>query len=101
MARQDAINRTLKLFKMMSNHTRLRIMALLVEGEHCVQDICARLEMSQPAISHQLKHLRDFGVVKTRRDGKHIYYSMKDEQVKRLFLVGNNRADYPHREERH
>ena len=93
MARRDAINETLKLFKIFSDETRLRIIALLVDGEYCVQDICERLNMSQSSISHQLKHLRDLDVVKTRRDGKHIYYTIKDEQVKIIYSVGYAHAN--------
>lgn len=81
------------LFKIFSDHTRLRIIALLVEGEYCVQDICETLNMSQSSISHQLKLLRDLNVVVTRREGKHIFYALKDLHIKEIFKIGYAHAN--------
>ncbi len=87
------IKNTVKLFKIFSAETRLRIIALLSEGEHCVQDICNTLKMSQSSISHQLRLLRDLNVVKARRAGKNIYYSLKDTHIKDIFHVGFTHAN--------
>lgn len=82
------INETVKLFKIYSDFTRLRIIDLLVEKEHCVQDIADSLGASQSAISHQLKLLRDLHVVKTRKQGKQVFYSLQDNHIKEIFLIG-------------
>ena len=70
------IQETVKLFKIFSDYTRLRIIELLYSGEKCVQDIADSLETSQSAISHQLKLLRDMNVVSARKDGKQVIYSI-------------------------
>ena len=82
------IKETVKLFKIYSDFTRLRIIDLLVEKEHCVQEISDALEVSQSAISHQLKLLRDLNVVKTRKQGKQVFYCLKDNHIKEIFLIG-------------
>ena len=84
----DPIKDTVKLFKIFSDETRLRIISLLSDQELCVQEISTTLVMSQSSISHQLKLLRDLNVVKTRRDGKNIFYSLKDAHIKEIFLIG-------------
>jgi len=77
-----------ELFKVLGDATRLRILDALAGGEMRVQDIVARLGMTQSAISHQLHTLRDHRVVKSRRDGKWIYYSIDDAHVQSLFEQG-------------
>ena len=62
------------LFKVFGDSTRLRILCVLMEQEICVADLADTLEMTQSAISHQLRKLREFGVVKCRREGKEVYY---------------------------
>ena len=61
------------LFKLFSDSTRLGILWALSESEMCVCDLCALLKMKQPAVSHQLKNLKQSRIVKARRDGKVIY----------------------------
>ncbi len=90
---ENEILKTMHLFKIFSDHTRLRIIALLVKGEYCVQDICKTLNMSQSSISHQLKLLRDLNVVIPRRDGKHIFYALKDLHIKEIFEIGYAHAN--------
>ena len=87
-----AIQETVKLFKIFSDYTRLRIIELLYSGEQCVQDIADSLETSQSAISHQLKLLRDMNVVSARKDGKQVIYSLQDNHVKEIFLIGYSHA---------
>lgn len=88
----EDIRETVSLFKIFSDYTRLRIIDMLVEGEFCVQDISDNLETSQSAISHQLKLLRDLNVVKTRKQGKQVFYSLQDSHVKELYLIGFSHA---------
>lgn len=89
----DNIKETVKLFKIFSDNTRLRIIDLLVTDEFCVQDIADSLDTSQSAISHQLKLLRDLNVVKTRKQGKQVFYSLQDEHIKEIYLTGYNHAN--------
>ncbi len=74
-----------EFFKVMADKTRLRILMELLDGGLCVMHISQRLEMSQSAISHQLAILRRADLVRVRRSGKTVVYSISDEHV-RLML---------------
>ena len=76
------------LFKLFGDSTRLGILWALSESEMCVCDLCVLLKMKQPAVSHQLKNLKQSRVVKARRDGKIVYYSLADEHIRRLLNLG-------------
>lgn len=76
------------LFKVFGDSTRLRILYTLFDGEHAVGDIAETLSMEQSTISHQLRVLRTNKLVKVRRDGKQIYYSLDDEHVKKVIEMG-------------
>jgi ArsR family transcriptional regulator len=76
------------LFKLFGDSTRIGILWALSESEMCVCDLCALLKMKQPAVSHQLKNLKQSRVVKSRRDGKIVYYSLDDEHIRRLLNLG-------------
>ena len=76
------------LFKLFGDSTRIGILWALSESEMCVCDLCALLKMKQPAVSHQLKNLKESRVVKARRDGKIVYYSLDDEHIRRLLNLG-------------
>jgi len=86
------IQETVKLFKIFSDYTRLRIIELLYSGEECVQDIADSLGTSQSAISHQLKLLRDMNVVSARKEGKQVIYCLQDNHIKEIFLIGYSHA---------
>ena len=77
-----------ELFKVFGDSTRIRIICALFESETCVYDLAACLEMTQSAISHQLRILKQANLVKFRRDGKLMYYSLDDEHVKQIFDAG-------------
>ncbi len=81
-----------EMFKTLSDPTRLRILTALGESETCVHELCARLEMSQPAISHQLRLLRVVRLVSTRRAGREIFYSLEDEHVMSLVAAACSHA---------
>ena len=76
------------LFKLFGDSTRLGILWALSESEMCVCDLCALLKMIQPAVSHQLKNLKQSRIVKARRDGKIVYYSLEDAHIRRLLNLG-------------
>ncbi len=77
-----------EVFKLFGDTTRIRILWALFEAEMCVCDIASLLGMSQSSISHQLRLLKQARLVKFRRDGKTVYYSLDDEHVKRIFDQG-------------
>jgi DNA-binding transcriptional ArsR family regulator len=72
-------------FKALGDPTRLRIMELLFESELCVCDIAEKMKMNQPAISQQLKVLKQANLIKVRRDGRHLFYSLSDDHVRLIF----------------
>ncbi|CAM3683858.1 metalloregulator ArsR/SmtB family transcription factor [Erysipelothrix urinaevulpis] len=75
-----------ELFKMFSDPTRLRIFTVLAQGAIRVDDLRLTLDMTQSAISHQLSSLRKLNLVKTRRVGRNIYYSLSDDHVMQIFM---------------
>ena len=76
------------LFKMFGDGTRVKILHALELNEMCVCDLAALLDMTKSAISHQLKALRLSNLVKSRRDGQVIYYSLADDHVKYILDIG-------------
>ena len=77
-----------ELFKVFGDTTRIKILYALFESELCVGDIASILSLSQSAISHQLRILKDSKLVKFRRDGKIIFYSLDDEHVRNILAMG-------------
>ncbi|MCI6186552.1 MAG: metalloregulator ArsR/SmtB family transcription factor [Spirochaetia bacterium] len=75
-------------FKLFGDNTRIKILYSLLKNELCVCDIAALLKMTISAISHQLKLLREANLVKTRREGKSIFYSLADEHVSKIIEFG-------------
>lgn len=73
------------MFKIFGDQTRVKILMALESAELCVCDIAAVMNMSQSAISHQLRVLKQSNIVKTRREGKVVYYSISDDHVKEIF----------------
>lgn len=74
-----------EVFKVFGDLTRIRILCALIETELCVCDISALLEMTQSSISHQLRVLKQAKLVKYRKEGKIVYYSLEDEHVQHIF----------------
>ena len=77
-----------ELFKVFGDSTRMRILFVLFEAEVCVCDLAQVLNMTQSAISHQLKILKQNKLVKCRREGKSIFYSLADEHVRAIINQG-------------
>lgn len=84
----DILYKLADLFKVFGDPTRIRILNALSQTEMCVQDIADRLSMTQSAISHQLRILKQSELVKFRRDGKTIYYSLADDHVATIMAQG-------------
>lgn len=81
---EDTISQLADVFKIFGDNTRIRILWALFDKELCVYDIADVLGMSQSAISHQLRTLKQARLIKARRDGKNAFYSLDDDHVKRI-----------------
>jgi len=75
-------------FKALADPTRLRIVSVLAQTELCVCDLAATLGMTQSAVSHQLRLMRDLRLVKSRKEGRMVYYALDDEHIRDLFQRG-------------
>lgn len=84
-----------EIFKVLGDPTRLRILTALIGAAGlCVHDICTRVEVSQPAVSHQLRILRGARLVRGRRSGREIIYTLDDEHVLALMSTGLTHAGH-------
>ena len=85
---EDTLYDLPELFRIFGDSTRIRILYVLFEAEMCVCDIAQLLGMTQSAISHQLRALKNARLVKSRRDGKTVFYSLADDHVKTIIDQG-------------
>ena len=83
-----AAQRLARVFKSLSDPTRLRIISLLAEREFCVSDLATALEIEQSTLSHQLRDMRAQRLVAFRRAGRHVFYRLDDPHVRSLFEQG-------------
>ncbi len=86
------LNRLSLVYKALADPARLKIAMALKEGEMCVCDLAALLGNSESAVSHQLRRLKDLTLVKSRREGQVLYYSLDDQHVVDLIRVGLDHA---------
>jgi len=77
-----------ELFSSLSDASRIRIIALLIEGEMSVRALADGLGMTESAVSHQLRGLRQMHLVRARKSGRQVFYSIDDDHVARLFTLG-------------
>ena len=82
-----------ELFKVFGDSTRIRILYVLFEAEVCVCDLAEALHMTQSAISHQLKILKNSKLVKSRREGKSVFYSLADGHVRTIIAQGREHIE--------
>ena len=82
------------LFSALSDPTRLRIISVLLESEMNVGDIADRLGMSESAVSHQLRGLRQLRLLRSRKEGRQVYYALDDEHVARLYRLGLEHVEH-------
>ena len=75
-------------FKVLGDPTRIKIIQILFKNELCVCDLAAVMGMNQPAISQQLKILKQANIVEYRRDGKNVFYTLSDDHIKQIFDQG-------------
>jgi len=76
-----------EIFKLFADETRLRIICAILNTELCVCDLCELLGLNQSAVSHQLQLLRSSKLVKYRKEGKQVYYSLKDEHIESIIKM--------------
>ena len=88
MPKDEILYDLAELFKVFGDTTRVKILYALFENEMCVCDISKLLNMTQSAISHQLRVLKQSRLVKFRKDGKVVYYSLDDNHIQRIFNEG-------------
>ena len=82
-----------ELFKVFGDSTRIRILYVLFEAEVCVCDLASALNMNQSATSHQLKILKQNKLVKARREGKSVFYSLADDHVRMIIAKGQEHIE--------
>jgi DNA-binding transcriptional ArsR family regulator len=88
--RDQDLERLALVYKALGDPTRLKIVMALRRGEMCVCDLAALLNLSESATSHQIRRLKDLALVKSRRDGQILYYSLDDHHVEELIQVGQD-----------
>lgn len=88
MPKVDLLSELAEFYKLFGDGTRLRILAALGVAELCVCDLSALLDMKQPAVSHQLRVLKQGRIVRARREGKVVYYALNDEHIRHVLRVG-------------
>lgn len=77
-----------ELFSALSDASRVRIISLLMEGEMSVSSLAEELKMTESAVSHQLRGLRQMHLVRARKSGRQVFYTLDDDHVSRLFSLG-------------
>ena len=85
---ENELGRLALIYKALADPSRLKIIMALREGEMCVCDLAALLGVSESAVSHQIRRLKDLFLLKSRRDGQVLYYSMNDHYVDELVQIG-------------
>ncbi len=94
MPGEDIFNGLADFFALMGNTTRAKILYAIAEHEMCVCDLANVLNMSKSSVSHQLGLLRISGIVRARKSGKEVYYSLDDDHVKEVFEVGLSHIEH-------
>ena len=94
LIQEDTFTHLADLFSALSDPTRLRIISVLLEGELNVGDLAARLNMTESAVSHQLRGLRQLHLVRSRKDGRQVYYTLDDDHVARLYRLGLDHVEH-------
>ena len=92
--RENTFTHLADLFSAFSDPTRLRIISVLLEEELNVGDLASRLEMTESAVSHQLRGLRQLRLVRSRKNGRQVYYTLDDDHVARLYRLGLDHVEH-------
>ena len=95
----DLIKRAATFFKVVGDETRMKILCTIAEDEVCVNDIAEKVQMTKSAVSHQLRLLKTEGLVKSRREGKNIFYSLDDQHVVDMIEIALVHIDHKSHED--
>ena len=82
------------LFSALSDPNRLRIISVLLDGEMNVGEIAAQLAMTESAVSHQLRGLRQMRLIRSRKDGRQVFYALDDDHVAKLYRLGLDHVEH-------
>lgn len=85
---KEEISDLAELFKLFGDSTRIKIIYTIYNRELCVHDIANIVNMTHSSVSHQLKNLKQARLVKSRKDGKEVYYTLEDEHIEKIFKLG-------------
>jgi len=94
LLKKNISTRLAELFSALSDPTRLRIISVLLEGEMNVGNIAAQLAMTESAVSHQLRGLRQMRLVRSRKDGRQVFYALDDDHVAKLYRLGLDHVEH-------
>jgi ArsR family transcriptional regulator, lead/cadmium/zinc/bismuth-responsive transcriptional repressor len=94
LQKENTFTHLAELFSALSDPTRLRIISVLLHGELNVGDLASQLEMTESAVSHQLRGLRQLRLVRSRKDGRQVYYTLDDDHVARLYRLGLDHVEH-------
>ncbi len=98
MPENDVLGKLADFFKIMGDTTRCKLLFALLQNEMCVCDLANVLSMTKSSVSHQLSKMREVGLVRCRKSGKTVYYSLDDSHISEIFEVGLEHIH--HRQER-
>ena len=84
-----------RFFQVLSDPTRVRLVKALADGEWCVSELTHALGMDQPAVSHQLKYLREQGLIAWKKTGRHVYYTLSDPHLRDILISSKAHLDSP------
>lgn len=94
LLKENTFTHLADLFSALSDPTRLRIISALLEGELNVGEISSQLAMTESAVSHQLRGLRQLHLVRSRKAGRQVYYALDDDHVARLYRLGLDHVEH-------
>ncbi len=83
----DDARKVARFFQALADPTRVRMLSALAHGEWCVSDLTSALGMDQPAVSHQLKYLREMELVRWQKHGRHVYYTLADQHLRDILIT--------------
>ncbi len=83
-----------ELFSALSDASRVRIISILIEGEMSVSVLAEELKMTESAVSHQLRGLRQMRIVRARKEGRQVFYRLEDEHVQKLYSMGLDHVEH-------
>ena len=99
MMNEESLLLIADFYKALSDSTRIKIINILQENELCVCDIAVLLNMTKSAVSHQLKYLREMNIVRNKKTGKEVFYTLADEHVKQILSISINHLGGCHNED--